>query len=214
LRLVPLTPNAEAVALDMGANFRYGPTTMLIHARANERIKVTQEGKFTRTEFELHGPEQTLLEKGASEKETIIDKLATTDGVYTLVLSSAASMPRIRISNQSAVVKASGPLQNVQPYGNSKFYFFVPKGTRRFAIVSKPQGQLTLEVWCPYDAAKPVVARTEQKSRIFEEHRIDVPSGAADKVWRVQFTGETNMIFLQGIPPLLSSDPRRLLVLP
>jgi hypothetical protein len=214
LRLVPLAPSTAAFSTDMGANFRYGPTTMLIHARTNERIKVTQEGRFTRTEYELLGPEQTVLEKGASEKETIVDRPATTEGIYTLVLYTAASMPRIRVANRSAVVKASSSLQNVQPYGSSKFYFQVPRGTRRFAIVSKPQGQLTLEVWGPHDAAKPVVPQTVQKSRIFEEHRIAVPPGAEGKVWRVQFTGETNMIYLQGIPPLLAGDPNRLLGLP
>jgi len=45
----------------------------------------------------------------------------------------------------------------------------VPNGTSSFAIVSRPQSQLTMEVWGPHDAAQPVVPQTTQKSRIFEE---------------------------------------------
>ena len=129
LHLVPLSPKAESFSTDMGAGFRYGPTTMLIHARANERIRVTQEGKFTRTEYELLGPEQTVIVKGASEQETILDRAATTDGIYTLALVTGVSTPRIHISNPSAVTKASTSLQTMQPYASSKFYFHVPKGT-------------------------------------------------------------------------------------
>lgn len=218
LRLVPLaatsTAEAQTVSPDMGANFRYGPTTMLIQARANERIQVTQEGKFTRTEYELLGPEQTVIEKGASEEPTILDRAATTDGVYTLVLYTAASTPRIRVANRAAAVKASSSLQCVQPYGKATFYFYVPRGTRQFAVVTRPQSQLTVELWGPHDAALPAQPPITQAAKIFEEHRITVPPGADGAVWRVQFSGETNMVYLQGIPPFLAGAPDRGLRLP
>jgi len=40
------------------------------------------------------------------------------------------------------------------------------------------------------------------------------PGGTDVKIWRVELGGADRDIFLQGIPPFLTNDPTRLLVLP
>jgi len=214
LRLIPMAKTKEdTFPAEMGTSFRWGPNTLLIYARANEPIKVTQQGKAT-TDFELRGPEQTVLASGSSDSATIIDRAATTEGIYTLVIYTGTNPAKLQISNRAAVIKASASQQSLRPTGRSKFYFFVPKDTREFAFVTRAKEPLTLAVWGPSDAVKPVLPLTSQSVKVFQENRITVPEGASGKIWRVELGGADRDIFLQGIPPFLASDPSRLLVLP
>lgn len=122
--------------------------------------------------------------------------------------------PRIHIANRGAVVKAGSALQHLHPMHQASLFFFVPRGTRTFTVVAKADEPLTLEVHGPPDAPEPVLPRTMQRSKRFEEHVIEVPPGADGCVWRIQLRGEDKKIFLQGVPPFLASHPERLLVPP
>jgi hypothetical protein len=212
-RLVPIGRKVEAFPTSLGPNFRYGPHTILIHATAGERIKVWQAGQ-SRTEYELRGPEQAVLDSGTAEGEAIVDRVATTPGIYTLTFSTGGYRPQIHVATASAVIKAGGARQSLHPFGSATLYFHVPKGTKASAFNCRADEPLELTVWGPHDAPKPVYPRTNQKARVFQEHLIQVPANTDGEVWRVLIRGEDNDLFLTGIPPFLSSDPGRLLVLP
>jgi dienelactone hydrolase len=122
------------------------------------------------------------------------------------------------VSNKSVVIKASGARQNVHPCGSASLYFYVPTGTKEFAIVGRGDGgeHLVVTAWGPHDSPTPILKVTESSSS-FQEHRIKVPTGADGKVWKVLLdntVGEDKEFFLLGVPPFLASDPARLLVSP
>jgi hypothetical protein len=196
---------------DMGANYRYGPHVMLIHAKSGERLRVTQQGQ-SRTEYELTGPEWAVLAQGTAEGEEIVDLTAGSDGIYRLTFSSRGSRPRIRVENRAAVVKAGGALQHLHPMHRAILYFYVPRGTREFAIVTKADEPLYLQVFGPHPATAPILPRTLQKAKVFMEHVVAVPEGADGSAWRMQLDGEDKKVFLLGIPPFLASHPERLLI--
>jgi hypothetical protein len=212
-RLKPLASGGTNWVTDMGANFRYGPHVMLIYARSGERIRIWQEGP-SRTEFELVGPELAVMAQGTATNATIIDQPATSEGIYRLIFSTRGNRPRIHIANRGAVVKAGSALQHLHPMHRAVLYFFVPSGTRTFAVITKAVEPLTLELFGPHDAPTPVLPKTKQRATSFEEHAIEVPPGADGCVWRLQLGGEDKKIFLQGVPPFLASHPERLLVPP
>lgn len=210
-RLTPLASGGTNGVTDMGANYRYGPHVMLIHARSGERIRVWQQGP-SRTEYELAGPEQAVIAQGTATNETIIDQPATSEGIYRLTFSTRGNRPRIHIANRGAVVKAGGALQHLHPMHRAVLYFFVPRGTRTFTVVTKAEEPLTLELFGPHDAPTPVLPKTTQRATSFEEHAVEVPPGADGCAWRIQLGGEDKKVFLQGVPPFLASHPERLLV--
>lgn len=196
---------------DMGANYRYGPHVMLIHAKSGERLRVTQQGP-SRTEYELTGPEWAVLTQGTAVGEEIVDLTAGSDGIYRLTFSTRGNRPRIQVENRSAVVKAGGALQHLHPMHRAILYFYVPRGTREFAIVAKADEPLYLQVFGPQPDAPPILPRTLQKAKVFMEHVVAVPEGADGSAWRMQLDGEDKKVFLLGIPPLLASHPERLLI--
>jgi len=212
-RLTPVKAGGGESNSDMGANFRYGPHTFLVYAKANERIRIWQQGQ-TKTQYELVDPEQTVVAQGTAEEEAVLDRLAATEGVYRFTFSTGGYRPRIHVANRGAVVKASGALQHVHTFGKAEFYFYVPKGTKTFAVIGKAEEPLVLEVFGPYDAQTPVYPKTTQKATSFQEHAVTVPPGTDGAVWRINLGGEDKKIFLQGIPPFLAGSPDRVLVLP
>ena len=209
--LTPLLNGGTNWVTDMGANYRYGPHVMLIHAQSGERIHVWQQGT-SRTEYELVGPEQAVIVQGTATNETIIDLSAGTEGIYRLTFATGGSRPRIHISNRGAVVKAGGALQHLHPMHRAILYFYVPVGTRLFSVVTKAEEPLTLEIYGPHDAPTPIFPKTTQRATSFEEHAIEVPPGTDGCVWRMLLGGEDKKVFLLGVPPFLASHPERLLV--
>lgn len=144
----------------------------------------------------------------------VLNVAAAHPGIYTLTLSPGGPYPEIFVSNRHVVVKAGDALQKVQPMGKvDGVYFYVPKGTKEFAITSKAYEPLTIDVFGP-DAAAQALLKIDQKSQQFEEHRITVPEGADGCVWRMNMSGGKKDVFLSGVPPLIASSPERLLVLP
>lgn len=210
-RLQPWPEEGTNWVEDMGAHYRYGPHVMLIHARAGERLRVRQQGR-SRTEFELAGPEGAVLAQGTAEGEELLDLPVGLDGIYRLTFSTRGNRPRIRIENRAAVVKASGALQHLHSMHRVILYFYVPRGTREFAVVTKPEEPLSLQVFGPHDAEKPVYPRTLQRAKVFMEHVIAVPEGADGCAWRLRLDGEDKKLFLRGVPPFLTSHPERLLI--
>lgn len=214
LRLKPAVEDAkEPFEESIGMNLRYGPATLLIHASEGERITVRQSGKKAyATAYDLQTPELLTLAEGMAREEMIVDVVAPSTGIYTLMLSPGGNYPQIHISNRSVVVKASGKSQHVHPMGRvPAAYVYVPKGTREFAIVSRAYEPLSIQVDGPVDHLQPL-PRIEQKAQVWQQHNIQVPQGSDGKIWRLSFRGGKKNIYLQGIPPFLSSDPSRLLI--
>ena len=228
LHLEPLSRAPEEFDPDMGCNFRYGPATILIKVEEGENIDVRYEGRRrpgSSGRFELLGPEMTLLAEGVLSAEAPLRIVAGSAGLHTLNFTAGGAWARLHIANRYAVVKASSVHQHLHPVMGSHAYFYVPQGTREFAIVlrSDPGEAYGLVLWAPHDASDPLEpeggfhwrnAYIRSVSTSFEEHRIAVPEGADGQVWRYLLHGEDKKIFLRGIPPFLAGSPGRLLVPP
>lgn len=211
MRLRPLSEKRAAFSKDMGPNLRDG-TTILVYATRGERIQITQtwswKGPFE-TRYELQSPEQLVLAKGIATTKEILDVEAPITGVYTFRIGPK-SWPNIQVSNRYAVLKASGPGERVKTVGGGlqNGWFYVPKGTREFAIITRPQEPMAIEVKAPSGA----LPRMEQKVQNFQEHRFAVREGDDGKVWSLRLPGKNMEFYFEGIPPFLASDPNRLIV--
>ena len=102
-------------------------------------------------------------------------------------------------------------MQKLHPFGKFTLYFYVPKGTKEFAFVTRADEKFKLSIYSSHDARQPMQPPIEQRTKVFEEHRFKVPEGCDDKVWKVHVGCEDMELFLMGIPPFLASDPARLL---
>lgn len=220
IRLQPLHPDSPS-QLDqpksLGMSLRYGPTIILIHAKAGERIHVTQQwkrGDEFKTAFELYDPELSLIRDGLAKGETILDLPAPSTGVYTLTVSPGSPYPEISVSCNHAVVKAGSTAQRAHIMGKAeRLFIYVPKGTKEFAIATKAYEPLVLKVNGPVGAPSPRSV-IEQHSRNYEEHRFTVGEGEDGQPWQIQFRGGKKDVYLIGIPPFMASGPERLLVTP
>lgn len=216
LRLQPAQKNVEIdFPESLGISLRFGPATLLIYAKAGERIKVRQTAEkwdTFATAYELQNPELVSIAEGIAEGETIVDVAAPSDGIYTLVLSPGGRYPEIHVSNRWAVIKGSASNQSFHPMGRVReAYIYVPSGTREFAIVSRAYEPLTIQVDGPVERLS---ARTpiKQTAQTFQQHNIPVADGEDGKIWRISFVGSKKDIYFQGIPPFLASHPARLLL--
>jgi hypothetical protein len=212
-KLVPLSRDPADYDPGMGVTFRYGPNTVLIYAEPGEPIVATTTGA-GETRFELRGPEQSVLAAGTFSVEKPLRLTATSRGIYTLTINTDSHMVPLDISNRWAVIKAASVDQRLHPIGGCRqAYFYVPRGTKEFALVAKgdPGEPCIATVWGPHDAPAPRLPRTVLGVSGYEERRIEVPAGADDNIWKLKLEGEDMDVFLLGVPPLLASDPARLL---
>lgn len=216
LRLQPAQKDVEVdFPESLGVSLRFGPATLLIYAKGGERITVKQTAKrwdTFATAYELQNPELVSIAEGIAEGETIVDTVAPSDGIYTLMISPGGRYPTIHVSNRWVVIKGSGSNQSFHPMGRVReAYFYVPKGTKEFAIVSRAYEPLTIQVDGPVDrlsAQSPI----KQTAQVYQQHNIPVADGADGKIWRVSFNGGKKDIYFQGIPPFLTNHPGRLLL--
>lgn len=199
----------------LGVSLRFGPATLLIYAKAGERINVRQTAArwdTFATAYELQNPELVGIAEGIAEGETIVDTVAPSEGIYTLVLSPGGRYPTIHVTNRWVVIKGSGANQSFHPMGRVReAYFYVPKGIQEFAIVTKAYEPLTIQVDGPVDrlnAHSPI----KQTAQTYQQHNIPVADGEDGKIWRVSFNGGKKDVYFQGIPPFLASHPGRLLL--
>jgi hypothetical protein len=211
LRLTPLDEKPAKFKPDMGVYFRYGPNTVLIDARPDEKISVTPTTAKASVRYELFGPEQAVVASGVFSAAHPLSYIATSGGIYNL--QATMGITRLDVSNRYAVIKAASPSEKLHPINSCAFYFQVPRGTKEFAIAmrSDPGESYVLTVWGPRDAKKPILQTPLSNNTDFYAWRIKVPSGADGTIWRLHLSGEDKEIFLRGVPPLLASDPARLL---
>lgn len=207
--------STEEFPESLGMSLRFGPATLLIRAKAGERIKVRQTAErwdtFS-TAYELQNPELVSIADGLAEGEVILDVVAASDGIYTLSISPGGRYPTIHVSNQLVVVKASSSSQSFHPMGRvPEAYIYVPKGTKEFAITSKAYEPLMIQIDGPIDRLK-INPPIKQTSQVFQQHNIEVPPEADGKIWRISFRGGKKDVYFQGIPPFLSNHPSRLLI--
>lgn len=211
MRLKPLSDKRAAFNPDMGMDMR-DSATILIYAEQGEHIQISQSWKWKgpfETAFELQSPEQLVIAKGTATEKEILDVVAPIQGVYTFRIGPK-SWPHMLVANRYAVVKANSASERIYTVdsGVANGWFYVPKGTKEFAIITRPREPLTIDIKAPSGALPPIV----QKVRNFQEHRIAVPEGDDGKVWRLRLAGQSLEFYFEGIPPLLASDPNRLIV--
>ncbi len=216
LRLQPLEPEAAAVVDEgLGMSLRFGPATLLIYAKAGETIDLRQTSKRWEsygTAYEIQNPELVTIAEGVAEGETILNLQAPSTGIYKVELSFGSRYPNLLSSNRHIVLKAGSRQNVIQPMGAVKqAFFYVPAGTKEFAIVSRAYEPLTIRVEGAILRPNPQPP-IRQKTQSFVTHLISVPEGADGKVWKVAFEGGKKDLFLQGVPPFIASNPSRLLV--
>lgn len=229
LSLAPLSRAPADFETDMGCNFRYGPTTILILAEEGEDIDITYIGRRRPTSsgrFTLRGPEMTLLAEGTIAEDQPLRLPAGTGGIHTLHFTAGGAWSRLHIANRWAVIKAASVDEHLHPIMGSRAFFYVPPGTCEFAMVMRadPGEPYSVTLWAPHDAPAPLEPEGGFQDRhrsyfrsgstTFEEHRISVPAGADGQIWRYLIHGEDKKLFLMGIPPFLAGDPERLLAPP
>jgi len=216
-RMVPLDRKPAEFDPRVRVNFRYGANTLMIYACADEKIHVAvpspKRWPSIKVEYELCGPQQTVVAAGVMTPEQALAHPAGSEGIYTLTINTGGRWTQLDIANRWAVIKASSVQQHLHPISGCVLYFYVPHGTKEFAFVGKASQNepYQLTVWGPHDDQHPVLLPTRCTSTSYEEHRIDVPPAADGKVWKLRVHGEDKDFFLLGIPPFLTIDPARLL---
>ncbi len=215
LRLVPYRPEGGEFDPAMKVAPRFGPTTLLIYAKAGERIRVKQKwarGEAFQTSFDLNDPELQVVAEGLATGAEIVDYEAGSEGIYRLTFSPGGSYPDIFVENRYAVFRAGDVTQRLHPMGRAAgLWFYVPKGTKHFSFGAKAYEPLRIRVHGP-EGAGLNLPEIRQSAQQFLEHRVEVPEGADGKPWRVDFNGGKKEIYLKGVPPYLSASPERLLV--
>lgn len=211
-QLVPADTKPAPFKPTLNASFRYGPSTVLIYAKPGEPIQASPTNPNTAVRYELRGPEQAVVASGAFDAAHPLRHVAGSGGIYKLEFSVEGRWTQLEVTNRYAVIKAASPGEKLHPMGKCSLYFQVPAGTKEFAVVARSGGEkYTLGVWGPATAARPLLQTPLSANENFAAYRIQVPPGADGQVWRLQFNGEDKEIFLRGVPPLLASDPARLL---
>jgi hypothetical protein len=211
-RLVPADAKPATFTPVLNASFRYGPSTVLIYAKPGENIEVSPANPKTSVRYELRSPEQAVVASGVFDSAHPLKHVAGNGGIYNLQFSIEGRWTQLNVTNRYAVIKAASPSEKLHPMGKCSLYFQVPAGTKEFAVVARSGGEkYTLGIWGPAKAAKPLLQTPLSANENFAAYRIQVPAGADGQVWRLQFNGEDKEIFLRGVPPLLASDPARLL---
>lgn len=219
LKLEPLDPKPGTFSEDIAVRPRHLNHEVLIYTDANEKIEITPTGRHAKFPivYQITSPEMLEVESGEFSEEKPLSFTTGGRGVYKITVATRG-YPGLNIKNRYAVFKASSAEQRMHPFGGLRnHYFYVPEGTKEFGIAVKGEERYRFSVWdCPEPARnrKPVYSTELLANKSYLEHRIRVPAGSDDKIWKLDLRGEDMEIFLNGIPPFISSSPARLLKLP
>ena len=217
IKLKPLSLDKKEFKKNIRINLRYLLHNFLIYAEANEVIDITPTNRYGKhpVSYTINSPEMLEVASGVFTNKKPLRFTTGTAGIYKISLKTIG-FPSMEIKNRYVVIKASSAQQKMHPMGGLRnHYFYVPKGTKEFAIVLKgDKGEsYQFTIWDSPDPKmkKPLIPKKNYGNTSFMEHRIKVPEGSDGKVWKLRLSGEDIEMFIKGIPPFISNSPLRLL---
>ncbi len=189
-----------------------GNQVWLVYARAGEPLvfKVTsadrrRDAKFAYSVLRLGGESdlakgELSLKPGCSE---LVKAELPEPGVYRIELGRC----HVDFFGRPAVLEVP-PRKGV--WGkNWQGYFFVPAGTRAFAVTYRALGGRTSELTVKDGAGK---IRFQGILPPGEPALVRVPEGSDGAAWYLRGRGNTPTLMLRGVPPYLAGLPENLLV--
>jgi hypothetical protein len=197
-----------------------GSGDLLFAARANERIAIQMAPTSARSatleasSVGFLGATATGLEKAAAASELAFPFDPETRSGAALFTAPAAGLYRLTFRNAAPALEIPHVYSCAEqgrgnPSSPDGLYFFVPKGTKSFALKALANAGRTTEVLLLTPAGK-LCKRTCLDAK--EELAVRVPDGQDDGVWMVGLRGVSPRLVLRGVPPFVASHPRHMLV--
>jgi hypothetical protein len=224
-KLVPLAARRELAAEEARpeGHVTVSRGLLLVPARAGERVRLELQPNSARAvgvekvALAFLGPAATGLEAGepspaevaaafdAEAKVGVASFVAPAEGLYRL--ESRQSTP----SAKGPHAFACAPQARGAPMlmGAGDFSFFVPRGTKAFAVGASALGGRVAEVTLLFPDGT-VCKRTSLEAK--EELAVRVPEGRDDAAWTLSVRGVAPAITLRGVPPFVATHPKFLLV--
>jgi hypothetical protein len=195
----------------------------LLWANADDQVSFTVfvrpvgKGEARSASVSLISPsgKMTKLPAAQSSEKRGYEFKATERGAYTIVCDPKKWAATVNSATHRVCLYA--PKSSVHLLGTTgRYFFWVPQGTKEFAIKVSGEGSAESVKAALFDPAGNAV---EEKDNISQAHQfVGVPKDAAHgEIWSLQLdkpsTGvlEDCYVQLQGIPPLLSSTREGLL---
>ena len=220
IKLKPLSQDKGEFEGDISINLRYLSHKFLIYVTPNEVIEITPTNRHGESPvvYKIVSPEMIEVASGEFSNQKPLLFTAGSGGIYKVSLKTIG-YPSMDIKNRYVVIKASSAQQKMHPMGGLRnHYFYVPEGTKEFALVLKGDKGESYQFML-WDSSTPsmknlLIPKKRYDNTSFMEHRIKVPDGSDGKVWKLWLSGEDIEMFIKGIPPFISNSPLRLLKKP
>lgn len=163
--------------------------------------------------FRLDEPDEAIAEGKVEGAEPYTLELnLPAAGLYRLVFSLGGMAARIGFGKQHAVWQLARGTGAHVISGSGRQYFYVPKGTRSFALgLATPDGHGQVTIRGPHDKVHLQKAGNYAPG---QEFAVVVPEGLDGAVWSFSIgrCEDAAGIFLLGVPPYASMRPGMLLV--
>jgi len=132
-------------------------------------------------------------------------------GAHWIVIDPGSNAFTVTFRNRHAAVE-TGRVGVMGAFGGPK-YFHVPTGTRQFVLtVNAPGGSEVVDFTVRDPDGQAVLEKRKYYGR--QEFKIRVPDGHDGKVWSLEADPAEDAVFaLSGVPPLLATEPGRLLTI-
>lgn len=220
--LVALRDHRESLVSEMRPESRNKCNGgILFYARAGEKVELelfpnsVRKDEFTAGAVYSLGATATGLEGGslvAADLRALYDE--ETKSGTAVFTAPEAGFYRFEFRDATPVLKVPHVFPctakgKVGLMGAGDFYFFVPKGTKSFALSALVSGDRSAEVLL-MNPRGVLHKRTCLEAR--EELAVRVPDGQDDGVWLISVRGIGPRLVLRGIPPFVATHPRHLLV--
>ncbi|MBI2298965.1 MAG: right-handed parallel beta-helix repeat-containing protein [Armatimonadetes bacterium] len=226
LKGLALLPVGGAPAADQRvAPFAWlrGKGLLGVYARQGETVSLTfEEGQVGNyggraMPIEVTGPDGKVQKVGEAEfqQATEVSFTAPADGFYRV--SADAGANRFRVTAASHAVVLIGEPGSVHLIGAvGRLYFWVPKGTREFAVRVYGEGVAEAVQAALLDPSGKTV---DEKDDIASVHQFEVvlPQPSAGEAWSIRLNRpahgvlEDHYVDLRGVPPLLGASAEGLL---
>lgn len=123
-------------------------------------------------------------------------------GQYRMRINDQRKMFVMKFSDgidYSLVANADYKMNSTSAAGLNTFYFYVPKGTKKFQVVKSIVLQLI----------SPTGRKIDKQDNRDETFTVDVQQGE-EGIWTIAY--QAGSLYLEGVPPYLGDDPLRMLV--
>ncbi|MFQ6096944.1 MAG: right-handed parallel beta-helix repeat-containing protein [Armatimonadota bacterium] len=223
LALRPLAPDAPADSFAFGFAVVRGTGRFLLYAKAGDRVTFTVEHLQVGNYGGKPAPVVITSPSGeAAHRDTVPFKgrkevafTAPETGVYRITAEAAPN--RLRIASSTHPINLNGeggPVHLI--YAAGDYYFWVPKGTREFAVRVAGEGGEAIRALLINPAGE-TVGEVDNLAQL-HQFEITLPKPSAGEAWILRLAKpsaavwEDHTVDLRGVPPLLAPSREALLV--